>query len=106
MGPSVQRRESGLRFLIRFMAILLSIWTFLAVLLWGLFRSMDQALLGRSPSPADTLTLFAVPAVGWILVIGAWVTTERPWRNRDVSADDEDGVWVGNTYLPSRPAKD
>jgi hypothetical protein len=91
-----------MRFLIKFMSIFLSILTFFWVFVWAVFDSMDQALLGQSASLPDTLKFFAVPAVGWILVIAAWVKTERPFDG----GYEEDGVWVGNIYLPNRVDED
>jgi hypothetical protein len=100
----VQRRETGVRVLIRFSAILLSIWTILVAFLGWVFDSMDQAF--GTESLSDTLKIFAILAVGWILVIVAWVKTEQPWRNRYVSTYEEDGVWLGSIYLPNRADKD
>jgi hypothetical protein len=87
------------------MVILLSIWTILTALAWSFFNSLGQAL-GNPQSLTETLIVFAIPAVGWILVIVAWVKTEQPWRNRHVSDYEEDGVWVGNIYLPNRTDKE
>jgi hypothetical protein len=104
--------ESGVRFLVRFlikvMVILLSIWTILALLLWMNY-SAAQGLGGQSASLADTVKFFAIPAVGWILVFAALVKTEQteqPWRKGYFSDDDEEGVWVGSIYLPNRADKD
>ena len=87
-------------------AILLSIWTIVAIVIWALVRSVDEALLGRSPSAGDDLKFFAIPAVGWILVTAAWVISEKPWRSGYLSGDDDDGAWIGNIYLPNRTDKD
>ena len=91
-----------MRLLTKVAVILLSVWTILAALLWALVSSVDEALLGRSPSLEDTLKFSDIPAVGWIFVIAVWVIKDKPWRNRYLSDDEEDGVWVGSTYMPKR----
>lgn len=94
-----------MRFLIRVSIVLLSIWTILWVLLWVTFSSVDVTLTQPSAEPsslADALKFFAAPAVGWILVIAAWLKTEQPFDGDD----EEDGVWVGSSYLPNRADKD
>jgi len=87
-------------------AILLSIWTIVAIVIWALIRSVDEALLGRSPSAGDDLKFFAIPAVGWIFVIAAWLISEKPWRSGYLSDDHDDGVWIGKIYLPNRTDED
>jgi len=101
----MQRRETSLRLLTKVAAILLSIWTIVAIVIWMVVRSMDEALLGRSPSVGDGLAFFAIPAVGWVLVCAVWVITEKPWRTGHFSNDDDGGKWVGNTYIPERDNK-
>ena len=95
-------RKTDLRLLIKVVAIAIAMWTIVWVFIWAVSASMDDALLSRSPSLGSTLTFFAAPAVGWTLVIVMWALTEKPWRSGYFTDDHDDGVWIGNTYVPNR----
>jgi hypothetical protein len=87
--------------LFKLVVILLSIWSALWAVLWLNFGSGNDAL-GIPSATAGDILIYALPLIGWILVIAVWAIREAPWR----SDTEDEGVWVGNTFLPDRTDKE